>query len=160
MNKALFLDRDGVINHDPGDYTTHISEFTILPTVMPALKVARDKGYLLILITNQGGIAKGRYTHEDVAEIHAYLKEKCVENGTTLAHIYYSPHHDDYGKSLTRKPGSLMIERACARFKINPEKSYMIGDKQRDLDSASPVGIQGLLMKVNAPLINLVELLA
>lgn len=122
--------------------------------------MAHDKGYLLILITNQGGIAKGLYTHEDVAEIHAYLSEKCVENGSPLTHIYYSPYHDDYGRSLTRKPGSLMIERACARFQIDPSRSLMVGDKQRDLDAASPVGVPGMLMKTNAPLINLVELLA
>ena len=58
-NKAIFLDRDGIINHDPGDYTKSIEEFTILPTVMEALKALQEHGYKLILITNQGGIAKG-----------------------------------------------------------------------------------------------------
>lgn len=160
MQKALFLDRDGVVNYDPGDYTKSLSEFQILPTVMPALKMAHDKGYLLILITNQGGIAKGLYTHNDVAEIHAYLCEKCAENGSPLTHIYYSPHHDDFGRSLSRKPGSLMIERSCARFQIDPARSMMIGDKQRDLDAAAKVGVPGILMKANAPLIKFVELLA
>ena len=65
-NKAVFLDRDGVINHDPGDYTRSLDEFHVLPTVFEALKTLQNAGYMLILITNQGGIAKGQYTHEAV----------------------------------------------------------------------------------------------
>ena len=61
-NKAVFLDRDGVINHDPGDYTRSLDEFHVLPTVYDALAQLQSQGYLLILITNQGGIAKGQYT--------------------------------------------------------------------------------------------------
>ena len=157
MNKAIFLDRDGVINHDPGDYTMHIREFTILPTVMDALRKLHDSGFLLILITNQGGIAKGLYTHEDVAEIHEYFCSKCAQEGVPITEIYYSPHHDAFGKSLSRKPGSLMIERACARFDIDPSLSWMIGDKQRDLDAASKVGVPGILIPTNAPLMEYVE---
>ena len=160
MNKAIFLDRDGVINHDPGDYTKNLSEFTILPTAIQAMKQLHDAGFLLILITNQGGIAKGLYTHEDVAEIHDYLKDECKKAGFEITDIYYSPHHDNYGKSLTRKPGSLMIERACARYDIDPNRSVMVGDKQRDLDAAAKVGVQGVLIEVNGPLIDYVELLA
>ena len=72
-HKALFLDRDGVINHDPGDYTMSLEEFIILPTVIEALVLAQSKGYIIVVITNQGGIAKGLYTHETVAEIHEIL---------------------------------------------------------------------------------------
>ena len=77
MNKAVFLDRDGVINHDPGDYTKSVEEFTILPNVLEALKKIQDKGYLLILVTNQGGIAKGMYSHDEVAKIHKYFLDEC-----------------------------------------------------------------------------------
>ena len=75
LRPCLFLDRDGVINHDPGDYTKNLCEFTILPTVMEALTLAKDAGFEVVLITNQGGLAKGLYTHEDVADIHAHLKD-------------------------------------------------------------------------------------
>ena len=71
--KAIFLDRDGIINHDPGDYTRNISEFTLLPSVLYSLKILVERGFVLILITNQGGIAKGIYSHENVSEIHTYL---------------------------------------------------------------------------------------
>lgn len=154
MNKAVFLDRDGVINHDPGDYTKHISEFTLLPTALDGLKKLHDAGYLLVLITNQGGIAKGLYTHEDVAEIHAFFRKKCEENGINITEIYYSPHHEAYGKSLSRKPGSLMIEKALARFNIDPMASVMIGDKERDLDAGRGAGVPGILIPTNAPLID------
>lgn len=160
MNKAIFLDRDGIINHDPGDYTKHISEFTILPDLWPALKELQKRGYLLILITNQGGIAKGLYGHEEVAEIHAYFLQEAEKNGVSITEIYYSPHHDDYGKSLSRKPGSLMIERGLAKFNIDPKKSYMIGDKQRDCDAGEKVGVQGVLIPTNDALKKYLDLIA
>ena len=157
LRPCLFLDRDGVVNHDPGDYTKNLSEFTILPTVMEALRAAHDAGFEIVLITNQGGLAKGLYTHEDVAEIHAFLRKECEKNGTPLLDIYYSPHHPSTGRSLSRKPGSLMVERACAKHQLDPLQSWMVGDKQRDLDAASPVGVRGVLIEPNAPLLDAVQ---
>ena len=157
LRPCLFLDRDGVINHDPGDYTKNLSEFTILPTVMEALTLAKDAGFEMVLITNQGGLAKGLYTHDDVADIHAHLKRVCEENGTPILDIFYSPHHPSTGKSLSRKPGSLMVERACAKHQLDPARSWMVGDKQRDLDAASPVGVRGVLIEPNAPLLDAVN---
>ena len=160
MNKAVFLDRDGVINHDPGDYTKSLEEFTLLPNVIEALKKIQDKGYLLILVTNQGGVAKGLYGHEEVSKIHNFFLEKCEEQDVKIAEIYYAPYHDDYGKSLTRKPGSLMVERGLARFNVDPAQSYLIGDKQRDCDSGEKVGVKGILIPNNATLMDYVDLLA
>lgn len=157
MNKAIFLDRDGVLNHDPGDYTMSLSEFHILPDVLVSLKRLTEAGYMLILITNQGGIAKGLYTHQTVREIHAYFTRKCEEVGAHITAIYYSPHHEAYGKSLSRKPGSLMIERGLARFNIDPKKSLMIGDKQRDLDAAANAGVDGILIDTNGSLKEVVD---
>ncbi len=157
--KAIFLDRDGIINHDPGDYTRNISEFKLLPTVLSSLKTLKKRGFVFILITNQGGIAKGIYTHEDVGEIHTYFKEVCERNGTPILDIYYSPHHEITGKSLSRKPGSMMIERAVARYNIDPTTSWMVGDKQRDLDCASPLGVPGVLIPTNEPLQKYLHLL-
>ena len=157
LRPCLFLDRDGVINHDPGDYTKNLSEFTILPTVMDALKKAQSAGFEVVLIANQGGLAKGLYTHEDVAEIHAFLRTECLKNGTPILDIFYSPHHPSTGRSLSRKPGSLMVERACSKHQLDPARSWMVGDKQRDLDAASPVGVKGVLIKPNAPLMAAVD---
>lgn len=156
MEKAIFLDRDGVINHDPGDYTTSLKEFEILPTVMEALKKMQEKGYKLILITNQGGIAKGIYSESTVREIHDYFTRKCSENGIEITAIYFSPHHDNFGRSLSRKPGSLMVERALARYNIDPERSYIIGDKHRDLQAGEGAGVKGIKIETNSPLIDVV----
>lgn len=159
MHKSLFLDRDGVINHDPGDYTYSLEEFVILPTVIDALKVAYNKGYKIILITNQGGIAKGLYSEQEVKRIHDHLVDTCQKAGVEITHIYYSPHHPEIGNSLTRKPERLMMERAIARYQIDPEKSVMIGDKDRDIQCAAQVGVRGILIPTNSDLLDYVNTL-
>ena len=156
-NKALFLDRDGVINHDPGDYTTTVDEFIILPTVVEAMAIAQARGYLIVVITNQGGIAKGMYTHETVAEIHAKLLHTCQESGVEIKRIFYSPHHPEFGNSLTRKPERLLLERALALYDIDPAKSVMVGDRERDIQSAEQVGVRGILIPMNSDLIDVVR---
>lgn len=159
MDKALFLDRDGVINHDPGDYTMSLSEFVILPTVIQALKLAHSKGYKIIIITNQGGIAKGLYDHAEVHRMHEKLQQSCIAEGFQITHFYYSPHHPDYSKSLSRKPGSLLMERAIARYKIDASQSIMIGDKSRDVECAAAVGVKGIQIPTNDDLITYVSAL-
>ena len=93
--KALFLDRDGVINHDPGDYTKSLAEFQVLPGVVETLKDWYDAGYLLIVVTNQGGLAKGLYQEADVHAMHQYFQGLCVKSGFSVAHFYFCPHHPD-----------------------------------------------------------------
>ncbi|MFN8700123.1 MAG: D-glycero-alpha-D-manno-heptose-1,7-bisphosphate 7-phosphatase [Flavobacteriales bacterium] len=157
MDKGLFLDRDGVINHDPGDYTYSLDEFVILPTVIEALQLAQQKGYRIILITNQGGIAKRLYTEETVREIHASFTQTCKEAGVEITAIYFSPHHPEVGNSLSRKPGSLMVERALSRYRLDPARSVMIGDRDRDTECAAGAGIRGILIPTNADLLDYVK---
>ena len=152
MNKALFLDRDGVINRERGEYTFKVEDFEILPSVNETLKYAQDQGYKLIIITNQGGIAKGLYTHEDVAVAHSFLELELAKKDIQLTDVFYSPHHQDYSKSLDRKPDSLMLEKAIAIYKIDASKSFMIGDSERDIIASSKVGVKGFLIKPNSSL--------
>ena len=148
--KALFLDRDGVINHDPGDYTKNLEDFVVLPGVIETMKAWYDAGYLLIVVTNQGGIDKGLYTEETVHGIHQYLQGLCIEAGFNIAQFYFCPHHPDYsGRCLCRKPGSLMVEKAIHRFDLDPAKCLIIGDRQRDLDAAAGAGVDGVLIETN-----------
>lgn len=148
--KALFLDRDGVINHDPGDYTKSLAEFQVLPGVIETLKVWYDAGFLLIVVTNQGGLAKKLYNESDVYAMHQYFQGLCVQAGFSIAHFYFCPHHPDYsGRCLCRKPGSLMVEKGLHQFNLDPEQCLIVGDKQRDLDAAAGAGVDGVLINTN-----------
>lgn len=157
MNKAIFLDRDGVLNKELGDYTTCVEDFEILPDVFKALKILQNRGFLLIVITNQGGIAKGRYTLEALDKMHQYFIKECAKNGVKITAIFFSPHHEVFTKSLTRKPASLMLERAVAQYNIDPEKSYMVGDSKRDIEAANKINIRGLMIPSNSSLMTIIN---
>jgi D-glycero-D-manno-heptose 1,7-bisphosphate phosphatase len=156
MNKAVFLDRDGVINHDPGDYTKSWEEFSFNEGLFESLRAFREAGYLLVIITNQGGIAKGLYTQEDYEHLTAQMLIALEKEGIHMTDVCHSPHHEVSGRSLTRKPGSLLIERALYRYNIDPNLSYMIGDKERDIFAGEQVGLEGILIPVNGSL-NVIE---
>jgi len=157
MKKALFLDRDGVLNRERGDYTYLLEDFAVLPDVVDALKLAKKKGYLLIVISNQGGIAKGIYDQSHVEKLHEVLKEKLAKVDVYFNEIYYCQHHNAVGKCLCRKPDSLMLEKAIARFDIDSVNSIMIGDSQRDMDAAYKVGVQGFIIEPNSGILKIVE---
>ncbi len=151
QNKAIFLDRDGVINHDPGDYTKSVAEFEILPGVLDTLKKWWDLGYKLIVITNQGGLAKGLYSVHEVEAMHQYFQGQCVMHGFEIEAFYYCPHHEAHtGKCLCRKPGSLLIEKAIHRFNIDPKLSFMFGDRDRDVTCAENAGVKGIKIDTNS----------
>jgi len=151
MNKAIFLDRDGVINTERG-YTHRLDDFVILPDLYENLKLYLQKGYLLIVISNQSGIAKGLYTQAEVEVIHSFLTNELVKIGIQLSEIYYCVHHPDVSRCICRKPDSLFVEKALARFNIDPSKSYFIGDKDRDVEAAEKAGVKGILIEANSPL--------
>jgi D-glycero-D-manno-heptose 1,7-bisphosphate phosphatase len=152
MNKAVLLDRDGVINHDPGDYTKSWEEFTFNPGVFESLRKFQAAGYILVIITNQGGIAKKLYTQNDYEFLTGKMRAAFEDEGLKISAVFHSPHHDSTGRSLTRKPGSLMVERALHRFNLNPADCYMIGDKERDIFAAEQVGVPGIQIPVNGSL--------
>lgn len=150
MNKAILLDRDGVINRERDDYTYRMEDFEILPGVTDALSLLQKKGYLLIIISNQSGIAKGIYSIDDVEKLHEYLKKQLQKQGIKIEEIYYCPHHPEYGSCICRKPDSLLVEKALARFNVDPEKSYFIGDKERDVFAGKKAGVKGILIASNS----------
>ena len=149
MQKAIFLDRDGVLNKEIGAYVTHHDFFDVPEFVPVQLKRLQDAHYILIVITNQGGIAKGLYTNGELNSIHQKLTAVLAKSGVTLTAIYYCPHHPDYGKCLCRKPGSLMIEKAISKYDIDAEQSFMIGDTVRDIEAAEAAGVKGILIEPN-----------
>jgi histidinol-phosphate phosphatase family protein len=105
------------------------------------LKKAYQNKYLLIIITNQSGIGKSLYSHQDVNAVHDKLNDELNKNGIKLTEIYYCPHHPSTSNCFCRKPDSLLIEKAIARFKINPKISIFVGDKERDCVAANKAGI-------------------
>ncbi len=137
--KAVFLDRDGVLNEERGDYVWLLEDFKIVPGIIEVLKSLKSKEYLLIVVTNQAGIARGRYTRQQMQDCHDYFQK---ESGNLIDHFYYAPNHPDFSESLTRKPDSLMWEKAMAKFNIDPLQSWMVGDKERDLIPAKKFGIK------------------
>lgn len=150
--KAVFIDRDGVINRERNEYTFKIEDFEILDGVVESLKMLLSNGYLLFIISNQSGIAKGIYEHKDVDNIHKHLTEVLEKNGIKFTEIYYCPHHPDIGLCLCRKPDSLMLEKAVARFDIDVSQSCFIGDRERDIEAGEKVGIKGILVESNSSL--------
>ncbi|WKN45866.1 D-glycero-alpha-D-manno-heptose-1,7-bisphosphate 7-phosphatase [Tunicatimonas pelagia] len=136
---CVFLDRDGVINRDRVNYAYELENFKILPGVPVALRMLRDAGFHRIVITNQSGIAKGVYTRQHMQACHDFMQ---MTTGHLVEKIYYAPHHPSVTESLTRKPDSLMLEKAIARFNADIGQSWMIGDAERDLIPANKLGLQ------------------
>ncbi len=143
MEKCIFLDRDGVLNEERGDYTYRLEDFRIPPGVVESLQQLREQGYLLLVITNQAGISKGLYSREEMHACHNYFQEQC---GGLISHFYYSPYHPTVSESLGRKPGSLLFEKAISKFNIDPQESWMIGDRDRDLIPARKLGMATILI--------------
>ncbi len=136
---CVFLDRDGVLNEELGYQVTRLEEFKVIEDIAAPLQKLKAAGYLLIVITNQSGIAKGNYDENFVLECHERIQQAC---DGVLDDLYFAPGHESVSKSLSRKPGSLMFERAIARHGVNVSESWMIGDKERDLIPAKKLGMQ------------------
>ncbi|MFM7850797.1 MAG: D-glycero-alpha-D-manno-heptose-1,7-bisphosphate 7-phosphatase [Flammeovirgaceae bacterium] len=139
MNKCVFLDRDGVLNEDNPNYTYRVERFKILPGVVEGLHQLKQAGYLLVVVTNQSGIAQGLYTQPQMEECHRYFQE---QSQNAIDHFYFCPYHPTVTASLSRKPGNLMFEKAKAKFNIDFSSSWMIGDRGRDIIPARSLGIK------------------
>lgn len=142
-NKCVFLDRDGVLNVERGDYTWKLDELEVAAGVPEALAMLKAAGFVLVVITNQAGIAKGLYSRADVLACHEKIQQAC---GHAIDALYYSPAHPSVSASLARKPGTLLFERAIARFGLDPAQCWMVGDRERDILPARLLGMQTILV--------------
>lgn len=139
MNKCVFLDRDGVLNVDNPNYTYRVESFQIVKGVPEALRILKAAGYRLIVVTNQSGIAQGIYTQQEMEACHHYLQQACDQ---AIDHFYFCPYHPSVTASLARKPGTLMFEKAIAKFDIDVAQSWMVGDRGRDIIPARSLGLR------------------
>lgn len=145
--KAVFLDRDGVINVrlPDGRYVRRWEEFEFAEGVPEALRLLRRAGYLLIVVTNQRGIGRGLMTEGDLAGIHRRMQEALAREGVPLDAILHCPHDLD-ARCRCRKPEPGMIEEAMSRFDVDGSSSILIGDSESDIEAGRAAGVDGILV--------------
>ncbi|MBS2212884.1 HAD family hydrolase [Carboxylicivirga mesophila] len=153
--KAVFIDRDGVINNDEGHYYIYkIKDFKLNEGIIEGLKLLQNAGYKLFVITNQGGIAKGEYTEDDVEMVHGHFLQLMFDNDIRITDIYYCPHHDSVEPCDCRKPQPGMIIQAIEEHQIDKSQSYLIGDSERDIEAGKAAGLkQCFLIDKNSSII-------
>lgn len=148
--KAVFFDRDGTINSDEGHYYIYKpDDFVFNPGVIAGMKRLSDAGYLLFVITNQGGIAKGIYTPEDVEAVHQKMCGALEKEGVVITRIYYCPHHESIAPCDCRKPSPFMVNRAIEEYRVDRQRSWFIGDSARDMECAQAAGIRAVRIHKN-----------
>ena len=151
MKKAIFLDRDGTINVEK-DYIYKSEDLVFEEGTIEALKTFKNLGYILIVVSNQSGIARGYFTEEDLNIFNNNMNEILKKNGIEITEFYCCPHHPDgigeYKKVCEcRKPNNKMIEDAIKKYNIDREKSYMIGDKTSDIGAGLKSNLKTVLVK-------------
>lgn len=151
MNKALFLDRDGVVNVEK-NYLHKIEDFELMEGIVEVCRGYQEKGYLIIIVTNQSGISRGYYTEEDFALFSRWMVEHFKELGITITHIYHCPHHESInGVCECRKPEPGMFLEAQKTYDLDMKHSLMIGDNERDIEAAVRAGVgMNVLLSIEA----------
>ena len=143
---AVFLDRDGVINQDTG-YVSCVDDFHFIDGTIEALQILKKKGYCLVVVTNQSGIARGYFTEEQFMSLTEWMDWSLADRDVDLDGIYFCPHHPTAGvgeyrqECNCRKPAPGMLLDAAKDLKIDLANSYMVGDKAGDLQAAKAAGV-------------------
>jgi D-glycero-D-manno-heptose 1,7-bisphosphate phosphatase len=146
---AVFLDRDGTLIRDIG-YLCREEQLEILPRVPQAIRRLRERGFKVVVITNQSAVGRGRLAETDLLKINHVLRERLAQNGAFLDGIYYCPHHPTEGigtyklECECRKPRTGLIFQASKELSLDPSISYVVGDQVIDVELAQRVGAQGI----------------
>ena len=150
--KTVFLDRDGVINRlRPNDYVKNWKEFEFLPDAIDAICQLTDKGYQLIIVTNQACVNKGILQADKLDSIHEKMLEQIVIAGGKIDAIYYCPH-EDKDDCFCRKPKSGLLEKALVDFCIDSTNRFLVGDSLRDIVAGRKVNCKTCLVGQNLPI--------
>lgn len=147
--KAVFLDRDGVINEDSG-WIRRSEDLVVFPFAARAIRQLNERGWLIIVVSNQSAVARELCTHDEIERIHQELQNQVAREGARIDAFYYCPHHPDFGTVRDcdcRKPKTGMIDRAVERFGIDRDPSYLIGDKTSDLLAGKRAGLKTILVR-------------
>jgi len=143
--RAIFLDRDGVINVNRADHVKTWDEFAFLPGALDALRQLAARDFALVVTTNQAAIGRGLMSEASLRDIHARMTDAIARAGGRLDAIYFCPHRPE-DLCACRKPQTGMYLAAARQFGIDPTRSYVIGDAQADVDAARAIGAQGILV--------------
>lgn len=141
LRKAVFLDRDGTINEDKG-YTHKIDDIRFTGGALQGMRELHQRGFLLFVVTNQAGIARGMYSEEDVNNLHLWMNDIFMNQGFRIEEFLICPHHPDFtGRCDCRKPGNLLLEYAIEKYNLDRQSSWMIGDRASDYEAAKKSGL-------------------
>ena len=155
MTKAIFLDRDGVINQERKDYVKKLDEFIILDKTSDAINIIKNRGFLVIIITNQSAINKKLLSVETLNKIHEKLQSYLERYDTSFDGVYFCPYTPSENCEC-RKPKPALILQAVIDFQIDLSESYMIGNSETDIQAARNAGCKGILLKKNQTLLEVV----
>ena len=153
MTRAVFLDRDGVITREPPHYAHEVSQLKLIPKAADAIRLLNENGFVVIVASNQAGIAYGYYGEEDALLFHQAMKENLAREGAHIDAIYYCPHHPEakiekYRVNCNcRKPKPGMLTRAEKELNINLKQSFIIGDKLSDIEAGKRAGCKTIMVR-------------
>jgi D-glycero-D-manno-heptose 1,7-bisphosphate phosphatase len=149
--KALFLDRDGVINVDV-NYGYRIDQMQFLPGIFDFTRKFSDAGYAIVIVTNQGGIGRGFYTEADFHLLTDWMRAQFASEGVTITSVKFCPHHPEaitakyQLQCACRKPEPGMLKEAIAELKLDPAQSIMVGDRATDMHAGHRAGVGHLYL--------------
>ena len=150
MNRAVFFDRDGTIAKDV-HYCRRPEDFVLFPKAAKVIKKLNKRGFKVIIVTNQSGIARGYFNEEALGNIHKKMKEELAREGAHIDGIYYCPHHPD-DNCECRKPKPSLLFQAAKDLNIDLEHSFVVGDLQKDMELGKAAGCRTILIGAPSPL--------
>jgi len=143
LRKAVFLDRDGIINRERSDYVKTLDELEIFTNVSDCVKILKKGGFLVVVVTNQSAINRGKITHEQLSEIHNAIQNYFRNNETNVDGFYYCPHRPDENCNC-RKPKPGLLLKAARELNIDLKSSWFIGNNDSDIQAGSSVGCKSI----------------
>jgi len=153
VKQAVFLDRDGVVTREPPHYAHRLSQLELIPKSAEAIRLLNENGFLVVMVSNQAGIAHGYYKGEDTERFNQAMCGKLAEEGAHIDAIYYCPHHPEAKIDVyrieceCRKPKPGMLKKAAKELEIDLKQSFMIGDKSIDIEAGRRAGCRTILVK-------------
>lgn len=143
LHRAVFLDRDGVLNEERSDYVKSVEELVILDGIANPIRQLKKNGFLIVVISNQSAINRGLTTYRDVKKIHSTIQDYLKGHNAQIDAFYFCPHRPDENCSC-RKPKSGMLQNAADELKIDLKSSWVIGDRDSDMEAAKIAGCKSI----------------